>query len=63
MTPQPRKRTIAIPTFLNVSRSKGALKIKFGELIEYKARKVFLEKSNTRCGEEAIPRSFSKNQD
>ena len=29
--------------------------MKFGQLIEYKMRKIFLEKSNTRCGGEPIP--------
>ena len=33
---------------------------KFGQLIEYNMRNVFLEKSYTKCGGETIPRPFSK---
>ena len=38
--------------------------MKFGQLIEYIAnmRNIFLEKSYTKCGGEAIPRPFFKNQ-
>ena len=32
--------------------------MKFGQIIEYKMRNVFVEKSNTNCGEEASPRPF-----
>ena len=32
----------------------------FGQLIEYNIRKIFLEKSYTKCGGDAIPRSFSE---
>ena len=34
--------------------------MKFGQLIEYNMRKIFLEKSYTRCGGEASPRPFYK---
>ena len=34
--------------------------MKFGQLIEYNMRSVFLEKSYTECGEETIPRPFSE---
>ena len=34
--------------------------MKFGQLIEYNLRKVFLEKSYTKCGGETIPRPFFK---
>ena len=34
--------------------------MKFGQLIEYNFRKVFLEKYYTKCGGENIPRPFSK---
>ena len=34
--------------------------IKFGQLIEYNMRNIFLEKSYTKCGGETIPKPFSK---
>ena len=36
--------------------------MKFGQLIEYNSKNVFREKSYTKCGGEAIHRSFSKNE-
>ena len=33
---------------------------KFPEILEYNLRNIFLEKSYTKCGGEAIPRPFSK---
>ena len=44
----------------NISKSKLNQKMEFGQLIEHKMINVFLEKSYTRCGGEAIPRPFSK---
>ena len=32
----------------------------FGQSIEYNMRKTFLEKSDTKCGEETSPRTFSE---
>ena len=46
MTPQPGKKAITT---------------QFGQFIEYHMRNIFLEKSYSKCGEETIPRSFSKN--
>ena len=34
--------------------------MKFGQLIEYNMRKIFLEKSYAKYGGETIPRMFSK---
>ena len=34
--------------------------MKFGQLIEYNMRKIFLEKSYTKCGGETIRRPFSE---
>ena len=34
--------------------------MKFGQLIEYNMRNIFLEKSYTKCGGETIPRPFLK---
>ena len=33
--------------------------MKFGQLIEYNMRNIFLEKSYTNCGSEIIPKPFS----
>ena len=44
----------------NISRSKESQAMKFGQLIEYNVRNIFLEKSHTKCGGEASPRPFSK---
>ena len=44
----------------NISRSKGNQVIKFGQLIEYNIRNIFLEKLYTKCGGDTIPRPFSK---
>ena len=34
--------------------------MKFGQLIEYNMRKIFVEKSYTKCAGETIPRPLSK---
>ena len=34
--------------------------MKFGQLIEYNFRNIFLEKSYTKCGGDTIPRLFLK---
>ena len=43
-----------------MSRSKGNQTMKFGQLIEYNIRNIFLEKSYTKCGGETSPRPFSE---
>ena len=60
MTSQPGSQAIAIHILINISRSKGNQTIKFGQLIEYNMRNIFLEKSYIKCGGETIPRPFSK---
>ena len=60
MTSQPGEKTIAIHKFTNITRSKGNQTMKFGQIIEYNMRNIFLEKSYTECGRETIPRPFSK---
>ena len=60
MTSQPGKQRTAIHTLSNISRSKGNQAMKFGKLIEYNMRNIFLENSYTKCGRETIPRPFSK---
>ena len=61
MTSQSGKQTIAIHILPNMSRSKGNQTMKFGQLIEYKMRNIFLEKSYTNRWGKTIPRPFSEN--
>ena len=51
-----------IQTFPNISRSKDNQTMKFGQLLEYNIRNIFLGKSHTKCDGEAIPRPLSKNR-
>ena len=44
MTSQPGLQTFAIQIFPNISQSKGNQKMKFGQLIEYNKRNIFLQK-------------------
>ena len=44
----------------NILRSKGNQAIKFGQLIKYNMRNIFLEKSYTKYGGETSPRPFSE---
>ena len=57
-TSQPGKQTIAIHILPDISRSKGNQAMKFGQLIEYNTRNIFLEKSCTKYGGETISRPF-----
>ena len=60
MTSQPGQQTIAIHILPNISRSRGNQAMKFGQLIEYNMRNIFVEKSYTKCAGETIPRPLSK---
>ena len=60
MTPQAGKQTIAMHILPNILRSKGNQAMKFGKLIEYNMRNIFVEKSYTRCAGKTIPRHLSK---
>ena len=60
MMSQPGQQIIVIHLLLNISRSKDNQTIKFGQLIEYNMRNIFVEKSYTKCAEETIPRPLSK---
>ena len=60
MTSQHGKQTLVIHILPNILRSKGNQAIKFGQLIEYNMRNIFLEKSYTKCGGETSPRPFSE---
>ena len=44
MTSQPGLQTIAIHILPNISQSKGNQTMKFGQLIEYNKRNIFLQK-------------------
>ena len=44
MTSQPYLQTIAIHILPNISQSKGNQGMKFGQLIEYDKRNIFLQK-------------------
>ena len=62
MTSQPGKQTIAIHTFPCIERSKCNQATKFGQLIEYNIKNIFLDNSSTKCGREAFPGPLLKNQ-
>ena len=51
MTSQPGTQTIPIHILPNISRSKDNQAMKFGQLIEYNMRNIFLEKSYTKSAE------------
>ena len=44
MTSQPEKQTITIIVLTHISRSKGNQTDKFGQLIEYNVKNLFLQK-------------------
>ena len=59
MTSQPGYRIVAITCF-PISREENQQTMKFGQLIEYNMKNIFLEKSCTKCGGETSLRPFSK---
>ena len=48
MTSQPGYQRIVIHILSNISRSEDNQRMKFGQLIEYNMRNVFLQKSYTK---------------
>ena len=44
----------------NILRTKGNQTMKFGQLIEYNMRNIFMETLYLKCGGKTIPRHFSK---
>ena len=44
MTSQPGLQTIVIHMLTNISQSKGNQNVRFGQLIEYNKRNIFLQK-------------------
>ena len=61
MTSQIGRQAIIKHILSNISRSKGNKTMKFGQLIVYDIRNIFLEMSNTKCGAGASPKPY-KNQ-
>ena len=59
MMPQPGQQTIVIHILPDISRSKGNQAMKFGQLIEYNMKNIFLEKSYANCGGETSSKPFS----
>ena len=59
MTSQPGSQINVMQVLPNISRSKGNETMKFGHLIDYNMRNIFLEKSYTKCGAETSLRSYS----
>ena len=60
MTSQLGLQTIVIHILANISRTKVKQTMKFGQLIEYSMRNIFVEKSYAKYGSETIPRPLSK---
>ena len=61
MTSQPGEQ-IGIAMLPNISKSKGNQTMKFGQLIEYNTRNIFLEKYTQKYVEKLFPDPFLKNQ-
>ena len=59
MTTQSGKQPITIHILHNISRSKDNQTMKFGQLIKYNMRIVFVEKLYTRCDGKTSPRPGS----
>ena len=60
MTSQRGQQTITIHILPNISRNKGNQEMKFGQLIEYNMRNIFIKKSYTKRARETFPRPLSK---
>ena len=56
MTSQPGLQTIAIHILSNISQSKGNQIMKFGQLIEYNKRNIFLQNSCRKSDKETSSR-------
>ena len=56
MTSQPGLQTVAIHILPNISQSKGDMTMKFGQLMEYNKRKIFLQKFCRKWGIETSTR-------
>ena len=58
MTPETGQQIITIHILPNVPRTRDNQKIKYGRLVKYNMRNIFLEKSYTKYVGEASPRPF-----
>ena len=59
MTSQPGKQILAIHVLVNISKSKRNQTMKFGELIEFSMKNIFVEKTFTKCVEKTSPTPLS----
>ena len=62
MTSHTGTQTVTIRILSDISRSKTNYAMKFGQLIEYNMRNIFLEKWCTKCDGETSPDPFLKNR-
>ena len=62
MTSQPGKQTVSIHVLPNNSRSKGNQTMKYGQLIEYNMRNIFLKIHAQNVVEKLFTDPFLKNQ-
>ena len=62
VTSQTGLHTVTIHELPNISRRKCNKAIKFGQLTKHNMKNIFLAKSYSKCGGEACPRNFYKNQ-
>ena len=62
MTSETAQQIITVHILFNTSGSKVNQAMKFGLLIEYNMRNIFIEKSSIKCCQEASPGTFYKNQ-
>ena len=58
MPSQPGQQTIALHILSNISQSKSNQVMKFGELIEYNKRNIFVQKACKKWGRETSSRSL-----
>ena len=58
MKSQPGLQTVAIHILPNISQSKGNQTMKFGQLIEYNKRNIFLQKLCGKWSKETSSRLF-----
>ena len=56
MTSRPGLQTVAIQILQNISQSKGNQKMKFGQIIKYHKRNIFVQKLCEKWGRETSSR-------
>ena len=61
MTSEPGQQTIVVRILPNISRSKGNQTMKFGQLIEYNTRNIFLKNHLQNVVEKLVPDLFLEN--